>query len=198
MAAGARSSACSHDARARRRHVEAVGLAALDDLGVAGRDCTPAARAAAAIERAMRSRSAVGKPSSRMKPAERASGVAPAIAEVVDRAVDGQLADVAAGEEERRYDEGVGGERQPRLPVEDRAASSERLEQRVAELAQEERLDQVVGRLPAGAVGQRDPFVEELAAGPAPARSIASSTSCSRWTVRPPRGLAALVGVNRP
>ena len=49
----------------------AVGLAPLHDLGVAGDDVTPAACAAAAMEAAMRSRSATGKPSSRMKPAER-------------------------------------------------------------------------------------------------------------------------------
>ena len=36
--------------------------------------------------------------------------------QVVDRAVHGQRADVAAGEEQRADDVGVGGERQPRIP----------------------------------------------------------------------------------
>ena len=60
----------------------------------------------------MRRRSAIGKPSSTTKPAERASGRAPAIGKVVDRPVHGELADVAAGEEDRLDDEGVGRERE--------------------------------------------------------------------------------------
>ena len=65
------------------------------------------------MEATIRRRSATGKPSSRMNPADRYSGRAPDIGQVVDGAVDGQVADVAAGEEQRRDHVGVGGERQP-------------------------------------------------------------------------------------
>ena len=72
--------------------------APLDHLGVAGDDRhARLARPPRAIEATIRSRSATGSPSSRMKPADRYSGAAPTHGQVVDRAVDGQRADVAAG-----------------------------------------------------------------------------------------------------
>ena len=74
---------------------------------------TPASRAASAIEATTRRSVSIGSPSSRMKPALRYSRLRPGHRQVVDRAVDGQLADVAAGEEQRTDDEGVGGEGQP-------------------------------------------------------------------------------------
>ena len=63
------------------RDVEAVGLAALDDLRVAGDNRNAGnVRAAAPIDETMRRRSATGNPSSITKPAVSQRGCAPAIA----------------------------------------------------------------------------------------------------------------------
>ena len=43
------------------------------------------------------------------KPGRQEQGPGPAHGQVVDRAVDGQVADVAAGEKKRSYHKGVGG-----------------------------------------------------------------------------------------
>ena len=81
-------------------------------------------------------------------------GLRPAHGEVVDRAVDGQRADVAAGEEGRLHHEGVGGEGQPLAPDGDDGAVAERLEVRVAEGGREERLDEARGLPAPAAVGE--------------------------------------------
>ncbi len=105
--------------------VAAVGLAALHHLGVAGDDLAPRPpRPPRPSRRRSRRRSATGKPSSRMKPADRYSGRAPRHGQVVDRAVDGEVADVAAGEEQRRHHVRVGGEGQPAPPTRHSAAPS--------------------------------------------------------------------------
>ena len=111
-----------------------------------------------------------------MKPAESASGVAPDDREVVDRAVDGQLADVAAREDERLDDVGVGREREPRAVQLEQRRVAERVEQRVAELLEEKPLDERPGRLAAGAVRERDDLVAE----PRPALPHAGTASCGR------------------
>ena len=80
--------------------------------------------------------------------------------EVVHGAVDRQLADVAAGELERVHDVAVGREREPPDPADD-GRVAELGERVVAELREEERLDEVAGRLAAGAVRERDQLVPE-------------------------------------
>ena len=94
---------------------EAVALAAVDHLGVAGDDrARPPRRAAARIDATTRQQrlhrqafleDEAGAQEQRPRAAHR---------QVVDRAVDRQRADVAAGEEQRPHDVGVGGEREPR------------------------------------------------------------------------------------
>ena len=94
--------------------VAAVGLAALDDLGVAGDDLHPGDGG--------RARHRVGDPPQvgdreallEDEPGREVQRPRPAHREVVDGAVDREVADVAAGEEQRRDDVRVGGERQPR------------------------------------------------------------------------------------
>ena len=94
--------------------VAAVGLAALDDLGVAGDDLhagRPRPRRhrrddpPQVGDREALLEDEAGRQVQRPRAGHR---------QVVDRAVDGEVADVAAGEEQRRDDVGVGGERQPR------------------------------------------------------------------------------------
>ena len=64
--------------------------------------------------------------------------------QVVDGAVDREVADVTAGEEQRRDHVGVGGQRHPgAVDVQPRRVLK-RLEQRVAEGVEEDRLDQRV------------------------------------------------------
>ena len=113
------------DADAGRVDVAAVGLAALHDLRVAGDDPHAGDVAAALIDAAIRCRSATGKPSSRIMPTRQVQRRRAGDRQVVDGAVDGQVADVAAGEEQRRDHVRVGRERQPRaVDRPSRAASS--------------------------------------------------------------------------
>ena len=113
--------------RRRRVDEDAVAFAAIDDLGVPGDD--PHARLAAgrAIDSTTRRSVSIGRPSSRMKPAlARAAGAAHR--QVVHRAVNRQLADVAAGKEQRPHHEGVGGEGQPAPRISTTAPSCARPE----------------------------------------------------------------------
>ena len=120
---------------------------------------TPARSAARAIERAIRRRSSSGKPSSITNPAREPERLGAGDGEVVDRPVDGELADVAAREEERLDDVRVGREREP--PV--RGDAPRRRARRAAgcELLEEEPLDEHARRLAAGAVRERDQLVTE-------------------------------------
>jgi hydrogenase maturation protein HypF len=87
--------------------------------------------------------------------------------QVVDGAVDGQVADVAAGEEQRGHHVGVGGEREAGTPHAQLSSVLERLEQRVAEHVEEHRLDQRLRRLAARPVRHGDAlFPDPGAAGP--------------------------------
>ena len=84
--------------------------------------------------------------------------------EVVDRAVDRELADRAAGEAQRPDDVGVGRERELDA-VDDDAPGVGHLAERVArERRHEQPLDQALRRLAAGAVGHRDLRIAELRA----------------------------------
>ena len=123
---------------------------------------TPAARAAPAIaSTSARSSSAAGPP----RGPARAQRERPRAGdgEVVDRAVDRELADRAAREAQRLDDVGVGGERQ-RDAVDARARRRRpaRPERLAAEGRHEQPFDQRLGGLAARAVGHRDLRVAEL------------------------------------
>jgi hypothetical protein len=77
---GRHMDALGHHADASGGDEKAVAMAALDDLVSPVAMGTPAARAAAPMLAAIRSRSASAKPSSMMKAADSATGRAPAIA----------------------------------------------------------------------------------------------------------------------
>ena len=150
---------------AGRRDVEPVGLAALDDLRVAGDD-RDAGRARGGAHRGddapqVGDRESLldheaGRQPARLRADHR---------EVVDGAVDGELADVAARELERMHDVGIGRECEAGAAGDDRRVA-ERRQRVVAELLEEERLDEVAGRLAAGAVRERDQLVAEDALPP--------------------------------
>src|SRR5262249_39322202 len=76
--------------------------------------------------------------------------------EVVDRAVHGELADVAAREEERRHDVRVGRERDAARVDGERRLVVERVERGVPEGRQEEALDELRRKLSAAAVAEQD------------------------------------------
>jgi hypothetical protein len=99
-----------------------------------------------------------------MNPADRYSGLGHG--QVVHGAVDGQVTDVAAGEEQRGHHVGVGGERDPGPAHRQLGRVLERLEQRIAERVQEDRLDQRVRGLAAGAVRHGDALFPHLGAAP--------------------------------
>ena len=107
--------ALGHEADAGGGDEDLVALAAVDDLGVAGdqRDARLVARLRASRRRSAR-RSAIGQPFFEDERRRQVERLGPADRQVVDRAVHRQLADVAAGEEERPDDERIGGERDPR------------------------------------------------------------------------------------
>lgn len=139
-----------------RGDVAAVGLAALHHLGVPGHDRHlrrrggPRHRRAdppQVLDREALLQDETGRQVQRPGPAHR---------KVVHGAVDGEVADVAAGEEQRGDHVGVGREREPRAARGEDRAVLQRFEQRVAERVEEHRLDQRLGRLAARAVGHRD------------------------------------------
>ena len=122
--------------------------------------------------------------------------------QVVDGAVDGQVADVAAREEQRLDHVGVRGERHPGPVDRQLGRVLERLEERVAEGVEKDRLDQGLGRLAARPVRHRDAFFpdprpappgavdavqdlllpvgqRQLAPVPGPAASGRAASSCS-------------------
>ena len=74
---------------------------------------TPTSAAACCIDSTICCTVSSGVPSSRMSPQLRYSGLGPRHGQIVDRAVDGQFADVTAREEQRADDKRVGGERDP-------------------------------------------------------------------------------------
>ena len=148
------------DANSRRRDEELIRLAAGHDLGVTGDDADARAiRCAAASTPRPCAGVATSRPSSRMNAAEMPSGVAPPTARSLIGAVDGELTDVAAGEEERADHERVGRDREPDVvdarDREDRLVA-ELVEHRVAEDVAEERGDQRVAGFAPGAVAHRD------------------------------------------
>ena len=75
---------------------------------------TPAAAPRAAIEATIRRNSAISQPSSMMKAADSHKRPRAAHRQIVDRAANRDLADVAAGKLQRRHHETVGGKGQPR------------------------------------------------------------------------------------
>ena len=96
-------------------HVEPVCLSPLDDLRVSGRDRDARRRVPPAPSRPRRAGGRRPRnPPRRRSPAERYERPRTGDGEVVDRPVDGELADRAAREEDRRDDVGVGREREPR------------------------------------------------------------------------------------
>ena len=96
-----------------RRDVAAVRLAPLDDLGVAGDDLHPGPRGRGGHRRDDPLQVRDREPLLQDEPARQVQRPRPAHRQVVDRAVHGEVADVAAREEQRRHDERVGREREP-------------------------------------------------------------------------------------
>ena len=150
--------------------VAAVGLAALDDLGVAGDDLHPGR--GRRVPHGLGDADQVGDAEALLEdePGRQVLRGGPAHGQVVDGAVDGQFADVAARKEQRRDHVGVGGQRDPGRPGLQGGRVLQRFQQRVAEAVQEHRLDQRVGGLAAGPVRHRDPFLADL--GPPPAGPV--------------------------
>ena len=122
---------------------------------------TPAASAARAIDAAMPAQLGDREALLDHEPGRERERPRAGDGEVVDRPVDGELADVAAREEERLDDVRVGREREPRAVQLEQRRVAERLEQRVRELLEEEPLDERARRLAARAVGERDELVAE-------------------------------------
>ena len=136
----------------------AVGLAAIDDLEIAGDDAD--ARGAGRV--AHRGDDAAeqcglealledegGAEEGRPRPAHR---------EIVDGAVDGEAADVAAGEDERPDDVGIGGHGERTGEIEPRAVVTAG-EFRAVEGGAEDRVEQPLGRPAAAAMGDLDGLV---------------------------------------
>ena len=113
---------------------------------------TPAAARRAAIASTSARRSSAERPSSSTSESVSASGRAPGHREVVDGAVDGELADRAAGEADRLDDEAVGRQRE----AVDHAGVAELAQRVAAEGGHEEPVHERLRRLAAGAVRHRD------------------------------------------
>ena len=142
---------------------------------------TPASRVPPRrAEPMQRSSSATSRPSSRISAAESASGRAPQTArQVVDRAVHGELRDVAAREARRLDNVAIGAEGEARASFElEYGTVAERLEQRVAQLVAAALRPAPGSSRRTGAVRERDALVEQppgpaLATGLEPAEDLA-------------------------
>ncbi len=145
-----------------RADVHAVGVAALDDLGVAGDDLDPG-RAGGVGDRPHLAGEHVGGQPLLEDQRER-EGQRPGAGhgEVVDGAVDGQFTDRATGEAQRLDDVGVGAERELLVTEADHSGVAHLGQRVAAQRGGEQALDQRLGRLAARAVGHRDPLVTEL------------------------------------
>ena len=116
---------------------------------------TQASVAAARIDAATGRSVAKGSPSSRMKPTLRYMRPRAAHREIVDGAVDGERADVAAGKDQRPHDIGIGGERDRAVDIERRAVMPP-IERRVGEDWPDHRVEQPFRRAAAAAMGELD------------------------------------------
>jgi hypothetical protein len=132
-----------------------VGLAALDDLGVAGDDLHAgdprrhAHRRHHPLER--RNRQPFFQNEARAEPLR----PRPAHGEIVDRAMHGERADVTAGKKQRAHHVRIGREREPRAGRrrgQERAVVP-RIERRVAKRRREHLVDQLLREPPATAMG---------------------------------------------
>ena len=81
--------------------------------------------------------------------------------EIVDRAMDGDAADVSAGKEDGRDDEGIGREREARIADFEDGLVVELVERGIAEGGKKNLVDEVRGELASAAVAQNDLFVIE-------------------------------------
>ena len=152
----AKLDAGGNDADPGRRDVQAVGRPALDDLRVAGRDryaggkrrsrhrCGDAAQVG---NRETFLDDEAGRERDRPRARHR---------EIVDRPVDREVADVAAGEEDRLDDVGVGREGEPHAVHVEQRRVAERREQRIVELRDEQLFDKGSCRLAARTMSERD------------------------------------------
>ena len=196
-----------------RVDVAAVGLALLHHLGVAGDDLD-AGRRGGRLHR-LGDADQVGDSEALLEdePGRQVQRGGAGHRQVVDGAVDGEVADVAAGEEQRRDDVGIGGEREPGAGDVQPGRVLELLEPGVAERVEEHGLDQGLGRLAARAVRHRDalfPHLGPTAAGPVDAVEhlllavgrAAAGGRCQRGRAAParpaPRARAAPPPPSRP
>ena len=98
----------------------------------------------------------MAKPSSRMKAALRIERVRAAHRQVVDRAVNRQRSDVAAGKEQRLHHEGIRGEGQARAADFDDGLIVQRPSAGFAKAGRKDIPQQLGAELPAAAVAQQD------------------------------------------
>src|ERR1019366_1192017 len=136
-----------HDADAGGGDEDLVALAAVDDLGVAGNEL----HAGAGCRRAHGFDDAAqivdGQALFEDERGGEVHGLGAAHGEVVDRAMHGEVADVAAWKEDGRDDEGVGGEGEARAGDGEDSLIVELVENGIAEGGQEDFVDKVGGEL---------------------------------------------------
>ena len=161
-----RTGALQH-ADPRRVDEAGIGLAALHHLGVAGHDLHPRPLGGGGHRGDDPAQVGDREPLLEHESRREVERPRPRHRQVVDGAVHGQVADVAAGEEERRDHVGVGGEGEPRRPDGEDRLVLQGLQQRVAEGVEEEGLDQGVGGLAPRAVREGDQLVGDLGGAPA-------------------------------
>jgi len=147
--------------------VAAVGLALLHHLGVAGDHADPGRRRGVAHGRCDPGEVGDGKAFLQDEAGRQVQRRGAGHGQVIDGAVDREVADVAARKEQRRDHVGIGGEGQPRSAEAQPGRVLELLEQRVAERVEEDRLDQRLGRLAPRSVRHRDPLFPDPGTRPA-------------------------------
>ena len=148
-----------------RADVQTVALATIDDLGVAGEEADVLALGALAH----RGRDAVERLEFQSlfedEPGAQELRAGSTHRQVVDRAVDRQRTDIAAGEEQRIHDEGIGRQRQPHAADLDHRAVVLLRGATASQLLTEDVVHEVLSQPSAAAVGQSD--VRSFDHGPA-------------------------------
>ena len=139
-----------------RGDVHRVGVAALDDLGVAGHHLDAGALRGRGDRLDLGARSSAARPSSSISDERQRERPGPGDGQVVDGAVDGEVADRAAGEADRLDHEAVSGHRELGAAHRDDAGVAQRVERGRAKAGASSPSISVWRRLAARAVGHRD------------------------------------------
>ena len=151
--------ACGNNADAGRRDEDAIALATVDDLGVAGHERD--ARLCAGLAHRVDDAREIGQlqPLLEDEGGRQEQRLRTAHGEIVDRAVHGEPPDVPAGKEDRPHDKGIGREGEAGTVDAQRCLVLQSRQHVVPERREEHAVHEVGGEPSTAAVTKHDPLV---------------------------------------